>query len=54
MPEFEEWLEGRLVAAGVPAEGREAYRTALPFAMNVGGLVRYWQKAGTPLESSAP
>ena len=54
VPEFEEWLEGRLVVAGVPAEGREAYRTALPFAMNVGGLVRYWQKAGTPLESSAP
>jgi len=54
VPEFEEWLEGRLVVAGVPAEGREAYRTALPFAMNVGGLVRYWQKAGTLLESSAP
>jgi glyoxylase-like metal-dependent hydrolase (beta-lactamase superfamily II) len=44
VPEFEEWMTGRLLAAGVGEAGLEAYRTALPFAMNVTGLVRYWQR----------
>ena len=44
MQEFEAWATERLIATGVGEEGREAYRTALPFAMNVTGLVRYWQR----------
>jgi glyoxylase-like metal-dependent hydrolase (beta-lactamase superfamily II) len=44
VPEFEAWATERLIAAGVGREGREAYRIALPFAMNVTGLVRYWQR----------
>lgn len=43
--EFEAWLEARLLAAGVTPAGIDAYRVALPFAMNVTGLVRYWTKA---------
>ena len=46
VPEFEAWLTDRLLAKGVGAEGLEAYKTALPFAMNVTGLVRYWKTAG--------
>lgn len=46
VPEFEAWLTDRLLAKGVGADGLEAYRTALPFAMNVTGLVRYWKTAG--------
>ncbi len=46
VPEFEAWLSARLLAAGVGDSGLEAYRTALPFAMNVTGLVRYWRNAG--------
>jgi hypothetical protein len=46
VPEFEAWLTDRLLAKGVGAEGLEAYKTALPFAMNVTGLVRYWRTAG--------
>jgi len=46
VPLFEAWLTDRLLAKGVGAEGLEAYRTALPFAMNVTGLVRYWKTAG--------
>jgi glyoxylase-like metal-dependent hydrolase (beta-lactamase superfamily II) len=44
VPEFEAWATQRLVDAGVDEAGREAYRVALPFAMNVTGLARYWQK----------
>lgn len=44
VPEFEAWATERLIAAGVDEEGREVYRTVLPFAMNVTGLVRYWQR----------
>ena len=47
VPEFERWLEARLLAAGVTPAGVAAYRVALPFAMNVTGLVRYWTKGGT-------
>jgi glyoxylase-like metal-dependent hydrolase (beta-lactamase superfamily II) len=47
VPEFEEWVAGRLVAKGVSPEGVEGYRHALPFAMNVTGLVRYWRNAGS-------
>src|ERR1035437_9104879 len=46
VPEFEAWLTDRLLAKGVGAERLEAYKTALPFAMNVTGLVRYWRTAG--------
>ncbi len=46
VPLFEAWLTDRLLANGVGADGLEAYRTALPFAMNVTGLVRYWKTAG--------
>jgi glyoxylase-like metal-dependent hydrolase (beta-lactamase superfamily II) len=46
VPEFEAWLTERLLGKGVGADGLEAYRTALPFAMNVTGLVRYWRTAG--------
>jgi glyoxylase-like metal-dependent hydrolase (beta-lactamase superfamily II) len=46
VPEFEAWLSDRLLGKGTGEAGLEAYRTALPFAMNVTGLVRYWQTAG--------
>ena len=46
VPEFETWADGRLVAAGVSEADAARYRVALPFAMNVTGLVRYWQKKG--------
>ena len=46
VPKFEAWLTSRLLAKGVGADGLEAYKTALPFAMNVTGLVRYWKTAG--------
>ena len=46
VPEFEAWLTERLLAKGVGPAGLEAYRTALPFAMNVTGLVRYWKTVG--------
>jgi glyoxylase-like metal-dependent hydrolase (beta-lactamase superfamily II) len=46
VPLFEAWLTERLLKAGVGPEALEAYRTALPFAMNVTGLVRYWKTAG--------
>jgi glyoxylase-like metal-dependent hydrolase (beta-lactamase superfamily II) len=46
VPEFEAWLTDRLVAKGVGPASLEAYRTALPFAMNVTGLVRYWTTLG--------
>jgi glyoxylase-like metal-dependent hydrolase (beta-lactamase superfamily II) len=42
--EFEAWAAARLVAAGVDEAGLDAYLVALPFAMNVTGLARYWQK----------
>ena len=35
-----------LLGKGVSPEGLEAYRHALPFAMNVTGLMRYWRTAG--------
>jgi glyoxylase-like metal-dependent hydrolase (beta-lactamase superfamily II) len=47
VPEFEAWLTDRLLANGVGPKSLEAYRTALPFAMNVTGLVRYWKTAGS-------
>ena len=46
VPEFEAWLTERLFAKGVSRDDFEAYRTALPFAMNVTGLVRYWKTVG--------
>ena len=46
VPEFEAWLTDRLTGKGVGAEDLEAYKTALPFAMNVTGLVRYWKSVG--------
>ena len=46
VPEFVAWAEERLRAAGVGEAGIEAYRIALPLAMNVTGLVRYWSAAG--------
>lgn len=46
VPLFEEWLVERLLARGVAPGAVAAYRIALPFAMNVTGLVRYWQKTG--------
>jgi glyoxylase-like metal-dependent hydrolase (beta-lactamase superfamily II) len=46
VPEFEAWLTDRLLAKGLDADGLEDYKTALPFAMNVTGLVRYWKTAG--------
>lgn len=46
VPLFEAWLTDRLTAKGVAPERLEAYRTALPFAMNVTGLVRYWRTTG--------
>jgi hypothetical protein len=46
VPEFEAWLTDRLLGKGVGPEGLEAYKTALPFAMNVTGLVRYWKTLG--------
>lgn len=46
VPEFGEWVAGRLLGKGVSPEGLEAYRHALPFAMNVTGLMRYWRTAG--------
>ena len=45
--EFEEWLVERLLARGVAPGAVDAYRIALPFAMNVTGLVRYWRRAAT-------
>jgi hypothetical protein len=45
VPEFEAWLAGRLRAAGVSEEGLVEYGYALPFAMNVTGLMRYWRNA---------
>ncbi len=47
VPLFEAWLEERLAARGVAGEELAAYRLALPFAMNVTGLVRYWRTAGS-------
>ena len=47
VPEFEEWLVERLLARGVAPGAVAAYRIALPFAMNVTGLVRYWRRAET-------
>ena len=46
VPLFEAWLTERLLAKGVDAEGLEAYKIALKFAMNVTGLVRYWKTVG--------
>ena len=46
VPEFDAWLTDRLLAKGVGAAGLDAYKTALPFAMNVTGLVRYWKTVG--------
>jgi glyoxylase-like metal-dependent hydrolase (beta-lactamase superfamily II) len=46
VPLFEEWLSERLLAGGMSRERLECYRTALPFAMNVTGLVRYWKTVG--------
>jgi glyoxylase-like metal-dependent hydrolase (beta-lactamase superfamily II) len=46
VPLFEAWLTERLLAKGVSPGMLEAYRTALPFAMNVTGLLRYWKTAG--------
>ncbi|MCL4810419.1 MAG: MBL fold metallo-hydrolase, partial [Thermoanaerobaculia bacterium] len=45
VPEFEAWLTGRLRGAGVSEEGLVEYGYALPFAMNVTGLMRYWRNA---------
>jgi glyoxylase-like metal-dependent hydrolase (beta-lactamase superfamily II) len=47
VPEFDAWVAGRLLGKGVSPEGVEAYRHALPFAMNVTGLTRYWRNAGS-------
>lgn len=46
VPLFETWLTDRLTAKGVGPELLKAYKTALPFAMNVTGLVRYWKTVG--------
>jgi glyoxylase-like metal-dependent hydrolase (beta-lactamase superfamily II) len=46
VPLFDAWLTDRLVAKGVDPGMLEAYKTALPFAMNVTGLVRYWKTVG--------
>jgi len=46
VPEFVAWADGRLAAGGVPEADAARYRVALPFAMNVTGLVRYWSKKG--------
>ena len=46
VPLFEDWLSERLLARGMSRERLECYRTALPFAMNVTGLVRYWKTVG--------
>ncbi len=45
VPEFEAWLAARLLSAGLTEAQVEAYRHALPFAMNVTGLLRYWRNA---------
>jgi glyoxylase-like metal-dependent hydrolase (beta-lactamase superfamily II) len=45
VPEFEAWLAERLREAGVSEEGLVEYGYALPFAMNVTGLTRYWENA---------
>ncbi len=45
VPEFVAWLTGRLRDAGVSEEGLVEYGYALPFAMNVTGLMRYWRNA---------
>lgn len=45
VPEFVAWLTGRLQDAGVSEEGLVEYGYALPFAMNVTGLMRYWKSA---------
>lgn len=45
VPGFEAWVVDRLLAAGVALETVSAYRIALPFAMNVTGLARYWRTA---------
>ncbi|MBK8598838.1 MAG: MBL fold metallo-hydrolase [Holophagales bacterium] len=45
VPGFETWLAARLLSAGQTEAEVEAYRHALPFAMNVTGLVRYFRNA---------
>jgi glyoxylase-like metal-dependent hydrolase (beta-lactamase superfamily II) len=46
VPLFEAWLTERLLGKGMSPDRLDAYRTALPFAMNVTGLVRYWKTLG--------
>lgn len=46
VPLFESWLTDRLLGNGMSPDRLDAYRTALPFAMNVTGLVRYWKTLG--------
>lgn len=43
-PEYENFFRGILREANVSAESVKAYDLADPFWMNVGGLVRYWNK----------
>ncbi|MGC8595973.1 MAG: MBL fold metallo-hydrolase [Candidatus Kryptoniota bacterium] len=42
--EFDSFVRESLQRSGVSNETVEAYRSAIPFWMNVPGLVRYWQK----------
>lgn len=42
--EFEGYVTRRLEEAGVRTETINAYKNAIPFWMNVPGLIRYWQK----------
>ncbi len=44
VPLFDIWLTERLAGKGVDRDLLQAYKTALPFAMNVTGLVRYWRR----------
>jgi glyoxylase-like metal-dependent hydrolase (beta-lactamase superfamily II) len=46
VPLFEDWLSDRLLSGGMDPGMLQAYKTALPFAMNVTGLVRYWKTIG--------
>lgn len=42
--EFDNYVIDGLLKSGVSKEIVEAYRSAIPFWMNVPGLIRYWQK----------
>ena len=46
--EFEGYVTSGLEEAGVRTETIDAYKNAIPFWMNVPGLIRYWQKFRMP------